>query len=191
MPRPASPARSRPTTPRARGCCARGSSPSVRPGRRRPPAATLAGRRAPNGGLAQTIYVARTANDDLAKRQRIRRAQSRDEASDRTRSAVITVVVAGGLALLGALALIVALIGSIRRPLDELVDATKELAGGDLSKRVDPSGPQELRELDTAFNTMAEQLQGRAAGSRPSASACSRRSRASATRSWCASATGR
>ena len=110
--------------------------------------------------LADAIYVARTANDDLAKRQRLRRASARADASDRTRSAVITVAVAGGLALLGALVLIVALIGSIRRPLDELVDATKELAGGDLSKRVEPSGPQELRELDSAFNTMAEQLQG-------------------------------
>jgi signal transduction histidine kinase/DNA-binding response OmpR family regulator/HAMP domain-containing protein len=110
--------------------------------------------------LAQSIFVARTANDDLVARQRVRRAAAREKASDRTRTAVITVLAAGGLALLGALALIVALIGSIRRPLDELVDATKELAAGDLSKRVDPSGPQELRELDTAFNSMAEQLQG-------------------------------
>ncbi len=110
--------------------------------------------------LAQAIYRARAANDDLVRRQRVRRAVARATASDETRSAVITVILAGGLALLGALALIVALINSIRRPLDELVDATKELAGGDLSRRVDPSGPQELRELDTAFNTMAEQLQG-------------------------------
>ncbi len=64
------------------------------------------------------------------------------------------------LAVLGALALIAALIGSIRRPLDDLVSATQKLAAGDLSERVDPSGPQELRELDTAFNTMAERLEG-------------------------------
>ena len=68
--------------------------------------------------------------------------------------------VAGGLALLGALALIAALISSIRRPLESLVTATQRLAAGDLTERVEPDGPLELRELDAAFNTMADRLQG-------------------------------
>ena len=110
--------------------------------------------------LTEAILSVREATDDLVARQRGRRARARNEAGDRTRTALITAVGAGGLALLGALTLIAALIGSIRRPLDELVTATQRLAAGDLSERVDPSGPLELRELDTAFNTMAERLEG-------------------------------
>jgi len=110
--------------------------------------------------LAEQIFVARNASETLTARQRRRRAQARERAREDTHSAVLTAAIAGGLGLLGALALISALIGSIRRPLDQLVSATQKLAGGDLSERVEPSGPQELRELDFAFNTMAERLEG-------------------------------
>lgn len=110
--------------------------------------------------LAESIFVAREASEDLIARQRARRADARETARDASRSALLTAAGAGVLALLGALALIAALIGSIRRPLDQLVSATQKLAAGDLSERVDPSGPRELRELDTAFNTMAERLEG-------------------------------
>lgn len=110
--------------------------------------------------LAGAIVIARETGDDLAGRQRQRRAQARSTAREKTRTALITAVSAGALALLGAVALIAALISSIRRPLDDLVAATQRLAAGDLTERVEPSGPLELRELDSAFNTMAEQLQG-------------------------------
>jgi signal transduction histidine kinase/HAMP domain-containing protein len=110
--------------------------------------------------LAQAIFVARSVGDDLAARQRQRRAAARQTARDQTRTALITASVAGVLALLGAVTLIAALISSIRRPLDDLVTATQKLAAGDLTERVEPSGPLELRELDSAFNTMAEQLEG-------------------------------
>ena len=65
----------------------------------------------------------------------------------------------GLLALLGAVALVVSLAGTIRRPLDELVQATRRLADGDLDQRVEPGGPREIQELDASFNEMAEQLQ--------------------------------
>ena len=110
--------------------------------------------------LAQAIFVAREASEELIGRQRVRRGDARERARDESRSALVTAAGAGVLALLGALGLIAALIGSIRRPLDELVSATQKLAAGELSERVEPSGPQELRELDTAFNTMAERLEG-------------------------------
>ena len=121
-----------------------------------------AGGRAPRTErrLAESIFVAREASEELIARQRERRAGARETAQDASRSALLTAAGAGVVALLGALALIVALIGSIRRPLDQLVSATKKLAAGDLSGRVEPSGPQELRELSTAFNTMAERLEG-------------------------------
>ena len=110
--------------------------------------------------LAEAIFVAREVDDDLVARQRARRASARETARDKTRTALATALAAGALALLGAITLIAALISSIRRPLDELVSATQKLAAGDLTERVEPSGPLELRELDSAFNAMAEQLEG-------------------------------
>jgi signal transduction histidine kinase/CheY-like chemotaxis protein len=46
----------------------------------------------------------------------------------------------------------------MRRPLDDLVRATRGLAGGELERRVQPAGPRELQELGTAFNAMADDL---------------------------------
>jgi signal transduction histidine kinase/DNA-binding response OmpR family regulator len=125
-------------------------------------AATVRNRRsrATERRLTAAITGGREATSRLSARQRVRRAGARHAARDDTRTAIVVAAAAGLLALLGSLALIVALLGSIRRPLDSLVSATKKLAGGELSERVEPSGPQELRELDAAFNTMAERLQG-------------------------------
>jgi two-component system NtrC family sensor kinase len=55
--------------------------------------------------------------------------------------------------------LISALIGAVRRPLEELVRATTSLAAGNLQERVALSGPRELRELATAFNSMSGELE--------------------------------
>jgi signal transduction histidine kinase/DNA-binding response OmpR family regulator len=68
-------------------------------------------------------------------------------------------IVAGALALIGALSLIRLLIRSMRGPLDALVAATRRLAEGDLTQTVEPSGPAELRDLGEAFNAMARDLQ--------------------------------
>ncbi len=62
------------------------------------------------------------------------------------------------LALIAALILIAGLVRSMRRPLDELVGASGELASGRLERRVQPGGPRELRELGDAFNAMADDL---------------------------------
>ncbi|MDQ3588285.1 MAG: ATP-binding protein [Actinomycetota bacterium] len=96
----------------------------------------------------------------MSARQDLRRDAARDTAHGRTRTALLTAGVAGVLALLAAVALIAVLINSIRRPLDSLVTSTQKLAAGNLSERVESGGPQELRELDSAFNIMAERLQG-------------------------------
>ena len=147
---------------------ARGDAQSVRLVRERITAQRRARRLARGGrrpasaerALGEAIFVARELDDDLVARQRSRRAGARETARDRTRTALATALAAGALALLGAVTLIAALIASIRRPLDELVTATQKLAAGDLTERVEPSGPLELRELDSAFNAMAEQLEG-------------------------------
>ncbi len=67
----------------------------------------------------------------------------------------LVVVVSTVCALAGAL-----LLGQqILRPLDGLRDASKRLAGGDLSARAKESGPRELMELGASFNEMAANLE--------------------------------
>ncbi len=67
----------------------------------------------------------------------------------------LVVIVATVFALAGAL-----LLGQqILRPLDGLRDASKRLAGGDLSARAQESGPRELQELGASFNEMASNLE--------------------------------
>ena len=50
----------------------------------------------------------------------------------------------------------------MRRPLEELVDASGRLAGGDLDARVRVGGLSETATLGAAFNEMADELQRRA-----------------------------
>jgi signal transduction histidine kinase/CheY-like chemotaxis protein/HAMP domain-containing protein len=116
--------------------------------------------RAAGGGprLDRWLRESRSFATELAARQGRRRAEARDAAAADSRRSMITIGVAGGLALLAALAFVSALIGSIRSPLDALVRAARMLAAGQLKTRVKPSGPAELRELAEAFNSMADDL---------------------------------
>jgi signal transduction histidine kinase/HAMP domain-containing protein len=109
---------------------------------------------ADRGELARAGSVA----DAGQARQRTRQAAA--SATDRSdsRRAIVIVIVAGILALIAALALVAAVVRAMRRPLDELVSATQELAAGHLTRRVRASGPRELRELGVAFNAMAGDL---------------------------------
>jgi signal transduction histidine kinase/CheY-like chemotaxis protein/HAMP domain-containing protein len=95
----------------------------------------------------------------LQSRQQARVRTARDAATSQSRRALIILGIAGVLALLAALGLGSALIGAMRKPLEELVSATRELASGSLQRRVEPAGPRELRELGSAFNAMAGELE--------------------------------
>lgn len=64
--------------------------------------------------------------------------------------------------LTGAALLFSGLIASMRRPLEELVDASQQLASGDLDARVKIGGLSETATLGSAFNEMAGELQRRA-----------------------------
>jgi signal transduction histidine kinase len=91
--------------------------------------------------------------------QAARRNELRDEISGDTRDTAL-LVAAGLLAgLTGALLLFSGLISSMRRPLEELVDAAGRLAAGDRSARVEVGGLAETATLGTAFNEMAEELE--------------------------------
>ena len=88
-----------------------------------------------------------------------RREELQDEISSDTRDTAL--LVAAGLiaGLTGALLLFSGLISSMRRPLEELVDAAGRLAGGERSARVEVGGLSETATLGAAFNEMADELE--------------------------------
>jgi signal transduction histidine kinase len=94
--------------------------------------------------------------------QQSRRQVLRSEISDETRDTALLVgagLIAG---LTGAALLFTGLISSMRRPLEDLVEASGRLASGDLDVRVKVGGLSETATLGGAFNEMAEELQRRA-----------------------------
>jgi signal transduction histidine kinase len=94
--------------------------------------------------------------------QQHERQTLRNDVGGETRDTALLVgagLIAG---LTGAALLFSGLISSMRRPLEELVDASGRLAGGDLETRVKVGGLSETAALGTAFNEMAAELQRRA-----------------------------
>ena len=99
------------------------------------------------------------ANRAVVAAEAQRREHLRDQISGDTRDTAL--LVAAGLiaGLTGALLLFSGLISSLRRPLEELVDAAGRLADGDLSTRVEVGGLSETATLGAAFNEMAGRLE--------------------------------
>jgi signal transduction histidine kinase len=92
--------------------------------------------------------------------QQIRHRENlQDDISGDTRDTAL--LVAAGLiaGLTGALLLFSGLISSMRRPLEQLVDAAGRLAAGDRSARVEVGGLSETAALGSAFNEMARELE--------------------------------
>ena len=113
--------------------------------------------------MAARVKLARDPSDRAARTtiadQGRRRAELRDQISSDTRDTAL--LVAAGLiaGLTGALLLFSGLIASMRRPLEELVDAAGRLAAGDRSARVEVGGLSETATLGAAFNEMADELE--------------------------------
>ncbi len=104
------------------------------------------------------LLAVRRAVAALSVRQQTRREEAHDRVSSRSRTATVAIGVSAGLALLGVLTFLTLLIRTMHRPLDELVNATRRMAAGDLAVRVEASGPAELEALGAAFNTMGHDL---------------------------------
>jgi signal transduction histidine kinase len=110
--------------------------------------------------LSQGVRPAQARRAVLAQQQR--REALRDDISSQTRDTAL-LVGAGLIAGLTAAALLFSgLISSMRRPLEDLVEASERLAGGNLETRVKVGGLSETAALGRAFNEMAEELQRRA-----------------------------
>jgi signal transduction histidine kinase len=113
--------------------------------------------------MAARVQVAQGTGTKAARQvvtsQANKREELRDQISSDTRDTAI--LVAAGLiaGLTGALLLFSGLIASLRRPLEDLVDAAGRLAAGDLSTRVEVGGLSETATLGAAFNEMAGQLE--------------------------------
>jgi signal transduction histidine kinase len=113
--------------------------------------------------MAARVRLARGASGKPARAavtaQADRRQELRDQISSDTRDTAL--LVAAGLiaGLTGALLLFSGLIASMRRPLEELVDASERLAGGDRGARVEVGGLSETATLGAAFNEMADELE--------------------------------
>jgi signal transduction histidine kinase len=113
--------------------------------------------------MAARVRVAEGANAPAARavvaEQADRRTELRDQISSDSRDT--TLLVAAGLiaGLTGALLLFSGLIASMRRPLEELVEASGRLATGDRSARVKVGGLSETATLGAAFNEMAAELE--------------------------------
>ena len=117
--------------------------------------------RAPPADRQQALASAVVqAGDGLIASQAGERAELRDKVSDDTRKTALLVGVGLVSGLIAAVLLFSGLIASMRRPLERLVDASGKLAEGDLQTRVEVGGPAETATLGTAFNEMADELQG-------------------------------
>ncbi len=99
----------------------------------------------------------------VVERESERRESLQNRISGDTRDTAI--LVAAGLiaGLTGALLLFSGLIASLRRPLEDLVEASERLAAGKLDTRVEIGGLSETATLGRAFNEMAVQLERDAA----------------------------
>ncbi len=113
--------------------------------------------------MAARVRLAHEPNSKAARStvvtQARRRNELRDQISSDTRDTAL--LVAAGLiaGLTGALLLFSGLIASMRRPLEELVEASGRLAAGDRSARVEVGGLSETAALGAAFNEMADELE--------------------------------
>lgn len=80
--------------------------------------------------------------------------------SERASERVRNLFVVAGISLVIAVAVALLFAVYVTRPLHRLRGATVGLAGGDLARRADiESGPPEVRDLATSFNTMADRLE--------------------------------
>jgi signal transduction histidine kinase len=113
--------------------------------------------------MAARVQIARGSGGPAARAEVVAQGEHREELRNQISndSRDTALLVAAGLiaGLTGAVLLFSGLIASMRRPLEELVDAAGRLAGGERSARVEVGGLSETATLGAAFNEMADELE--------------------------------
>jgi len=105
--------------------------------------------------LAAAVAIPPTRDPLGAAYVVVARAQSSVAAAAAT-ELVPRLLVAGGVALLVALVLVLLLSRSVTRPLSQLAGAAEDIAAGNYSRRVGIRGPDEIGLLGASFDRMAE-----------------------------------
>jgi signal transduction histidine kinase len=105
---------------------------------------------------ARMVNAIRSASDLIAMRLRPLADSASQDASRRL--SVMTIAIMACSSILGVIVAFL-LAARIVRPVIRLAKRTRDLASGDLDKRVDEHAPGEIRDLAVAFNTMAASLQ--------------------------------
>ena len=119
----------------------------------------LAGRAPPVRRQTRLSEAVIESGAALTAQEAAQRERLRENVSDDTRETAILIGIGLVSGLIAAVLLFSGLISSMRRPLEQLVDAAGKLAAGDLRARVAVGGPEETATLGTAFNEMADELQ--------------------------------
>lgn len=120
----------------------------------------LAGRAPPTARQQALKTRVDSKVDALIADQQNERADLRNKFDDDNRQTQLLVGVGLIAGLVAAVLFFSGAIRSMRRPLERLVDASGELAEGNLQTRVEVGGPAETATLGNAFNDMADELQG-------------------------------
>jgi signal transduction histidine kinase len=120
------------------------------------PAAEGSAFRAPVSG-GQAVYVPVVLGDGSVGVVRV--FVSEEAMAEGVAQSWITLAVLGAVLILVAILVADRLGRSVVVPVDELAVATSRLGGGDLEARVEPAGPEEIREVGTEFNRLAGRIE--------------------------------
>ena len=116
---------------------------------------------ASNEGLTRIGQIRRGLASLLAREDRLA-SEHASRARSRANQAVLIGVVALGASCVVLLLVIGYLVRSVAHPVRDVASGAARIAAGDFSIRIPPDGPAEIRELTTAFNSMAGSVeQGR------------------------------
>lgn len=112
-------------------------------------------------GLTRIGQIRRGLALLLSREDRIA-ASHASHARNRANDAVLVGVIALGASCVVLLLVLGYLIRSVAHPVRDVATGATKIAGGDFSIRIPPDGPAEIRELTSAFNSMAGSVeQGR------------------------------
>lgn len=113
----------------------------------------------PGASGERTIYVASLIQREIEVTGILRLSTPLQPALDSARQALLLLILAAVITTSGVGIFGWVLANNLARPIQMLTQAAGQMERGELSVRVKPAGPEELRRLGEAFNSMASRLQ--------------------------------